>query len=139
MARMLGANVKNVQKQRWELAAQKAAEWNAVVVLKGAYTVIAVPEGEVYINPTGNPVLSSAGTGDLLTGLITAFCAQGLSPESAALCGAYLHGLAADLLVKRSGDRGFKAGDILDYFPAAFRETLNLPPVQPGELYQISR
>jgi NAD(P)H-hydrate repair Nnr-like enzyme with NAD(P)H-hydrate dehydratase domain len=75
----------------------------------------------------------------LLTGLITAFCAQGLSPGSAALCGAYLHGLAADLLVKRSGDRGFKAGDVLDLFPAAFRETVELPGAQPGELYQISR
>lgn len=139
MARMLGIDTKDVQKQRWELASQKAAEWNAIVVLKGAYTVIAFPEGEIYINPTGNPALSTAGTGDLLTGLITAFCAQGLTPGKAALCGAYLHGLAADLLVKHSGDRGFKAGDVLDLFPAAFRETVELPPAQLGELYRIKK
>lgn len=139
MARMLNIDTKDVQKQRWELASQKAAEWNAIVVLKGAYTTIAFPEGEVYINPTGNSVLSTAGTGDLLTGLITAFCAQGLSPGKAALCGAHLHGLAADLLVMSSGDRGFKAGDILDHFSAAFREMVELPPAKPGELYQIKR
>ncbi|NMB34995.1 MAG: NAD(P)H-hydrate dehydratase [Firmicutes bacterium] len=131
MARLVGDSASGVQQQRWELAVEKAREWQAVVVLKGAHTVIARPDGELYLNPTGNPLLSTAGTGDLLTGLITALVAQGLEAAEASLCGAYLHGLAADLLVENSGPRGFIAGDILDYIPAAFNKVLALPPAEP--------
>lgn len=122
MARLLGISPSEVQENRWEIASQYAIKWNVVLVLKGAHTVVASPEGEVFVNPTGNPVLSTAGTGDLLTGLITAFAAQGLSPLDAALCGVYLHGLAADLLVQEKGERGYIAGDITEYIPAAFQK-----------------
>lgn len=137
MARLLGGTITGVQQERWSLAARWAREWQVVLVLKGAYTVIALPGGEIYINPTGNPVLSTAGTGDLLTGLIAALAAQGLEAEKAAICGTYLHGLAADLLAARSGQRGNKAGDILDFFPAALNETAGLPPAEPGEYFYV--
>jgi len=137
MARLVGSNTVSVQQDRWGLAARQAVEWQVVLVLKGAHTVIALPEGEIYINPTGNPVLSTAGTGDLLTGLIAALAAQGLDAEKAAICGTYLHGLAADMLAARLGQRGSKAGDILDFFPAALNKTAGLPPAEPGEHYSV--
>jgi len=118
------------------LAVAKAQEWQSTVVLKGAHTVIALPGGELYLNPTGNPLLSTAGAGDLLTGLIAAFVAQGLEAAKAAICGTYLHGLAADLLQVHSGPRGFKAGDVLDFIPAAFNKVLG-PPLEPGAHFYV--
>lgn len=138
MSRLLGISTDQVQKERWELAARQATKWDTVLVLKGAYTVIALPGGEIYINPTGNSVLSTAGTGDLLTGIIAALVAQGLEPGKAAICGAYLHGLSADLLAAGSGRRGFIAGDILDFLPAARNETALLSPAVPGDNYWIN-
>ncbi len=132
MSRLVGDSVSGVQRKRWTLAVDKAQEWQAVVVLKGAHTVIALPDGELYLNPTGNPLLSTAGTGDLLTGLITALAAQGLEAAQAAICGAYLHGLAADLLQAHSGSRGFIAGDVLNFIPAAFKKVLALPSAETG-------
>lgn len=137
MSWLVGGSVTGVQQQRWALAAEQAREWQAVVVLKGAHTVIALPGGELYINPTGNPLLSTAGTGDLLTGLIAALAAQGLEVAKAAICGAYLHGLAADLLQAHSGPRGFKAGDVLDFIPAAFNKVIELPSVEPGAHFYV--
>lgn len=137
MARLVGSDTADVQKDRWGVAARQAAAWQVVLVLKGAYSVIALPDGEIYINPAGNPVLSTAGTGDLLTGLIAALAAQGLAAEKAAICGAYLHGLAADMLAARLGQRGFKAGDILDFFPAALNEIAKLSPLDPCELFPV--
>jgi hydroxyethylthiazole kinase-like uncharacterized protein yjeF len=124
MSKLTGIETARVQQERWELTSAKALEWNAVVVLKGANTVVALPNGEIYVNPTGNPLLATAGTGDLLTGLITSFLAQGLLPESAAICGVYIHGLAADLLASKSGQRGFMAGDILQMLPRTFTEII---------------
>lgn len=122
MARLLGIDVEAVQRQRWELAAAQAREWGCILVLKGANTVIGLPGGELYVNTTGNPALATAGSGDVLTGLIAAMLAQGLSAERGAIAGVYLHGLAADLMVKDGGLRGHHAGDLLPYIPAAFRE-----------------
>lgn len=137
MAGLVGSDTAAVQKDRWGLAARQAAEWQVVLVLKGAHTVTALPDGEIYINPTGNPVLSTAGAGDLLTGLIAAFAAQGLAPEKAALCGAYLHGLAADMLAARSGPWGHKAGDVLDFFPAALHAAAAFMPGDPGDPFHV--
>ncbi len=137
MARLLGTTVSAVQEERWELAARQAAEWGTVVLLKGAHTVIAAPGGEVYVSPSGNPALSTAGTGDLLTGLVAALAAQGLSPLQAAACGAFLHGLSADLLVRERGARGWKAGDVLDFIPAALN-SLAAPPQRREEFLRSS-
>jgi hydroxyethylthiazole kinase-like uncharacterized protein yjeF len=117
MARLTGSSPEAVQQNRLEVAGEYAARWNAVVVLKGAYTVIAAPDGKMWVNPTGGPVLASAGTGDLLTGLIAALIAQGLTPLDAAVVGAFIHGLAGDLLKPA---RGRVAGDVLKNFSKAF-------------------
>ena len=88
------------------------------LVLKGARTIVANPEGRVYVNPTGNPGMATGGMGDILSGTIAGLLAQGLQPESAAKCGVYLHGAAADHLAKRSGPIGYLAGDLLEVMPA---------------------
>ena len=137
MAALLGTDTQTVQGQRWELAAARAREWGAVVVLKGAHTAIGLPGGELMVNPTGNATLATAGSGDLLTGLIAAFLAQGLAPREAAVAGVYLHGLAADLLVAARGGRGHTAGDFLPFFAAAFRQVEALQPLQPGAFVYI--
>ena len=80
--------------------------------MKGAQTVVAAPDGRASLNATGNPALASGGTGDVLTGLIGGFLAQGLAPWDAARLGVYLHGLAADYFVSHYGHRGMMAGDL---------------------------
>lgn len=122
MAGLLGIDAGTVQRQRWELTAAQAREWNCVLVLKGAHTVIGLPSGEVYINPTGNASLATAGSGDVLTGLITAMLAQGTSSKDGALAGVYVHGLAADIMVTAEGLRGHAAGDLLSFLAAAFQQ-----------------
>jgi NAD(P)H-hydrate epimerase len=91
------------------------------VLLKGRHTV--VTDGErVYINQTGNPALATAGSGDVLTGLIAALCAQGTPAFDAAVLGAYLHGLAADRWAQRHGRSGLRAQDLADELPDAFEQ-----------------
>ncbi len=129
MARLAGISAKQVQSSRLEIALKNANFWNCNIVLKGANSVIATPDGDAAINPTGSVALATAGSGDLLTGLITSFIAQGMSPEKAAMAGAYIHGLAGDLLPP---GRGHSARDILQQYDKAFQllETVNL--VLPG-------
>jgi NAD(P)H-hydrate repair Nnr-like enzyme with NAD(P)H-hydrate dehydratase domain len=86
-------------------------------VLKGAQTVVAAPDGRASINATGNPALASGGTGDVLTGLIGGFLAQGLAAWDAARLGVFLHGLAADHFAAQYGPRSLAAGDLIDWFP----------------------
>ena len=121
MARLLNCTAKEVQAARLEASREAAARYGAVVVLKGAQTVVADHEGRVSINPTGNPSLASGGTGDVLTGVIGGFLAQGLSPWDAARLGVFLHGLAADYLAADTG-RGLIAGDLLPIFPEVLSE-----------------
>ncbi|MCL6560940.1 MAG: NAD(P)H-hydrate dehydratase, partial [Firmicutes bacterium] len=103
-------------------AEQAAKDWRAVVLLKGAATVIASPEGAVYINPTGNPGMATGGSGDVLTGVIAGLIAQGMDVLSGAAAGAFLHGLAGDLAAGHKGQRGLLAGDLLAFLPEAIRE-----------------
>jgi hydroxyethylthiazole kinase-like uncharacterized protein yjeF len=117
MARLVGLSVEEVQARRLDLARQTATKFGITLVLKGAQTLVAAPNGHVSLNPTGNPALASGGTGDVLTGLIGGFLAQGLTPWDAARLGVYLHGLAADNFVSRHGPRGMIAGDLLKVFP----------------------
>ncbi len=117
MARLVGLTVPAVQARRLELARETAAKFGITLVLKGAQTLVAAADGRVSLNPTGNPALASGGTGDVLTGLIGGFLAQGLTPWDAARLGVYLHGLAADYFVSRHGPRGLIAGDLLKVFP----------------------
>lgn len=96
-------------------AARDAARaWNQVVVLKGARTVVAAPDGEVAVAPFENPALATGGTGDVLAGAIGALLAQGLTPYAAARLGVYLHGAAGDAMRERFGDAGLLASDLPD-------------------------
>ena len=112
---------REVNEQRIEWARKYSRRTGGVVVLKGAPTIIAAPEGEVFVNPTGNSGLATAGSGDVLAGMIAGFLAQTRLPLDAAVCGVFLHGLAADQKVKRSCEYSLIAGDLIEQIP----ETLN--------------
>ncbi len=109
MARLCGCSVAQVQAERIRTAQEFAALCGVIVVLKGARTVVADPYGAVRINSSGNPGMASGGMGDVLTGVITAFIAQGLAPLDAATLGVYLHGSAADLCAEQYGSAGYTA------------------------------
>ena len=98
-------------------AAAAAARWGQVVVLKGARTVIADPDGRVSVAPFENPALATGGTGDVLAGVIGSLLAQGLTPGAAARAGVYLHGLAGELVRERLGDAGLLASDLTEALP----------------------
>ncbi|MES2355468.1 MAG: NAD(P)H-hydrate dehydratase [Pseudomonadota bacterium] len=114
-ARLLNCDTTTIQKDRVEAALKLAKQFNSAVVLKGAGSICALPDGNWFINPTGNPGMASAGTGDVLSGLIGALLAQGLEAAQALLLGVYLHGAAADsLLAQNIGPIGMTASEIID-------------------------
>ena len=121
MSRLIGTTAADVQKDRIKCARNFAEKFNVHVVLKGARTVVAHPDGRVFINPTGNPGMASGGMGDVLTGVIAGFIAQGHSPELAAHAGVYLHGAAADSLAKNKGSFGYLATDVMNTLPEAIK------------------
>lgn len=122
MARLLKTTVQDVQCHRLEYAKQFAMEHRAVMVLKGNKTVVACPDGRLFINTTGNPGMAKAGSGDVLAGIIGSFLAQGLSPEQAAIGGVYLHGLAGDRCAGSLSQIGMTAPDLVNELPALFLE-----------------
>lgn len=127
MARLCGVEPSFVQANRLQLAQQKAQEWQQTVVLKGAYTVIAAPDGHVSVSPFATPVLATAGTGDVLAGLIGGLLAQGLAPYDAARVGVFLHGLAGRLLADEyETDRGVLATDVVQWLTHAISALTNL-------------
>lgn len=117
MARLMGSDVGHVQSDRFQAAREAARTWGVTVVLKGSNTVIAEPSGKLRVNSTGGPNLGTAGTGDVLTGTIAAFIAQGLTPENAAQVGVWLHGSAGDELQELFGDAGTIASDLWKQIP----------------------
>jgi NAD(P)H-hydrate epimerase len=125
MARLMGAQVEDIEADRVGVARRMAQEWQQVIVLKGAYTVIAAPDGRAAINPFANPGLATGGTGDVLAGAIVGLLAQGLEPYAAAAAGAYLHGLAAERVRAQMGDAGMVAGDLLLELPRAIASVKN--------------
>jgi NAD(P)H-hydrate epimerase len=124
MARLLGTDTATVQAQRLEIACDFAQRYNVYVVLKGAYTVLYAPDGRRWINPTGSPAMATAGTGDVLAGVIGAWLCQGLEPLQAAQCSVYLHGLAGDHVRDRLGYHGLIASDVLEALPYAIQDTM---------------
>jgi NAD(P)H-hydrate epimerase len=120
MARLMDGSIRAVQENRVATAQSQAAEWRQVVVLKGAHTVVAGPDGRIVIEPFANPGLATAGTGDVLSGAIAALRAQGLQAFEAAAAGAYLHGLAGEVARREIGAAGMVAGDVLAYLPEAW-------------------
>jgi len=121
MARLTGKTRSWIEANREEAARTFATVYGVVVLLKGPRTVVASPDGQLYINKTGNSGMATAGSGDVLTGMIAAFLAQGLSAFEAAKWGAYLHGLAGDLAAKDRGRTAMIATDIIDAIPEAIK------------------
>lgn len=111
-----------VEKQRIDITRQAAITLKSILCLKGAPTTIGTPSGSVYVNSTGNPGMATAGSGDVLTGMIAALVGQGMQPEDATYCGVYLHGLAGDIEAERIGEKSLMAMDILEGIPAALQQ-----------------
>lgn len=120
MARLFNVDVAEVQSNRQETAKSAAQKTGAVVCLKGHETVVASPDGEIYVNTTGNSGMACGGTGDVLTGMIASFIGQGIEPYSAAVSAVYLHGLAGDIGVEEVGAFYFTAIDLIEFLPEAF-------------------
>src|SRR5262249_6758976 len=121
MGRLADISTAEVQKDRLGVARRIAQEHNVVVVLKGHRTLVAKPDGEVWINTTGNAGMATGGTGDILTGMTAGLMAQSMGDEfSAVLSAVYLHGLAGDVARDRLGEHSLVATDLLDGLPEAF-------------------
>jgi len=121
-SRLTGVSVADIQADRIRYAREFSQKWNVVTVLKGVNTVIAAPDGKVFVNITGNPGLAKGGSGDVLTGMISSFVAQGLRPLEAAMLGVYLHGLTADILAESTALSGIMPGDIAELLPLVMKK-----------------
>ncbi len=113
MARLLGVSIQEIQQNRMEVARKFAEDNKVILVLKGARSLVASPEGEVFVNPTGNPGMASGGMGDVLTGMIGGFLAQGMPALEATKLGVFLHGLVGDFVAHKKGERGLAATDLI--------------------------
>jgi NAD(P)H-hydrate epimerase len=122
LARLRRTTTAAIQADRLTAAQETARACKAVVILKGAHTVIAEPEGTLYINLTGNPGMATAGTGDVLSGMIGTLLGQGYPPSLAARIAVYTHGLAGDLAATTLGERSLMAGDLVETLPRAFQQ-----------------
>jgi NAD(P)H-hydrate epimerase len=122
MARLVGRSLAAVRDEdRVELAREKAGEWGHIVLLKGAYTVIAAPDGQATLLPFANPLMAVGGSGDVLGGIITGLLAQGMAPYDAAVLGGYLHGAAGQMARDYWGDAGLLASELADWVSHARR------------------
>ena len=119
MATLIGATIDHVQTHRVEVARELATTQALYVVLKGARTVVATPDGAVLINVTGNPGMATGGTGDLLAGVVAAWLAQLTDAEAACALGVFLHGLAGDLAAGDQGEVALIASDLAEYLGPA--------------------
>jgi ADP-dependent NAD(P)H-hydrate dehydratase / NAD(P)H-hydrate epimerase len=123
MGRLIGQSAKDVQSDRLAAAQNLARTSGAVIVLKGDRTIIAIPGGETWVNPTGSPALATGGTGDVLTGMIAGLIAQHTDhPRRAAVCAVWLHGRCGELAAKHWGEEAALATDLLDFLPEAMDE-----------------
>jgi len=126
MARLTGQSAAAIQSDRLAVARAAATRYAAVVVLKGARTVVAAPDGRAWINLSGNAGLAAGGTGDVLAGIIASLLGQGYAPEDAATLGVFLHGHAADRIAARRGMIGLIASDLIEELPPTMLELLDL-------------
>lgn len=122
MSRLTGLSSEEINAKPIDTAVAFSKQWKTITVLKGARTVIATPDGEVFVNINGNSGMATAGSGDVLTGIITSMIGQGLDPVNAAVLGVYLHGRAGDIMVAERGEHGLLAGDLIFGLTKAIRE-----------------
>jgi NAD(P)H-hydrate epimerase len=123
MARLMRTEDKSkIGSDRLGVARRMAGQWGHIVILKGAFTVIAHPEGRAVVLPFANPALATAGSGDVLAGAIVGLLAQGLKPFEAAICGAFLHAMAGELARRDIGDAGVVAGDLSARLPTIIHQ-----------------
>jgi NAD(P)H-hydrate epimerase len=111
--------------ERLTKARNLAERIQGYVIVKGHYTAICMPDGHILFNPTGNAGMATAGSGDVLTGIITGLLARGYKPQDACVVGVYLHGMAGDLAADDLGEESLTAGDIIQYLPKAFKQLNN--------------
>ncbi|MGE5280145.1 MAG: NAD(P)H-hydrate dehydratase [Deltaproteobacteria bacterium] len=122
-SRLTGLTAAGLAKARKKVAKDFALHYNVHLILKGHRTVVAAPDGRVYVNTTGNPGMATAGSGDVLAGIAAGFLAQGLDPHEAACAAVYLHGLAGDLAARDKTQPGMIASDLIEYLPDALRRS----------------
>jgi NAD(P)H-hydrate epimerase len=117
--KMTGSSKSDLAENRLEIAREFAEQFNVTLILKGAPTIIADASGHVFINPNGNPGMASAGTGDVLAGIIAGLAGQGIPPMDAAVVSCYLHGLAGDMAAEDLTQLSLTAGSLIAYLPEA--------------------
>ncbi|KPU26689.1 carbohydrate kinase-like protein [Caloranaerobacter sp. TR13] len=124
LSRLLDISIKEIESDRVKYAQLTSEKFGVITVLKGANTVISSEEGKIYINTTGNPGMATAGSGDVLTGIITSFIGQGIECLAATVAGVYVHGLAGDLAKYEKGEYGLIATDVLEHIPYSIKSLI---------------
>lgn len=122
MSRLSGHEIDHINENTIEIAKEFSMKWDVITILKGASTVVSMPDGEVYINTNGNPGMATGGSGDVLTGIVTGLIAQGLNAKDASITGVYLHGYTGDKVVEDVGEYGLLAGDLVDALPYVIKD-----------------
>tara|TARA_B100000676_G_scaffold160041_1_gene157577 strand:+ start:2743 stop:4335 length:1593 start_codon:yes stop_codon:yes gene_type:complete len=126
MATLTGRTISEIQSRRIDLCSEYARKWGTVIVLKGANTIICDPSGDVWVSPWADPVLSVAGTGDVLSGLIGGFIAQGVPVKEAAILSVYIHGFAGETFSREISKSGLLASELLDIIPRCTESLRNM-------------
>ena len=121
MSRLTKKTVPEIKEDAFRIARDFAKQWNVILVLKDASTIIALPTGELYLNTTGNPGMARGGSGDMLAGMIAAFAAQGIEPSLAAAAAVYLHGLCGDKTAEKRSQYGMLPSDMIAELPLLFQ------------------
>lgn len=135
LTRLIGRSTSNDEELRKVL--DLTSKYRLIIVMKGHNTRIVTPDGKVYVNPTGNPGMATAGSGDVLTGIILSLLAQGYEPTKAACIGVYIHGLAGDIVSHEKGEVSILASDIVECLPKAFLSSCHSSPPS-GSIMSIS-